>query len=1068
MDLHRNLIGVNAPEGFVINPRTGRPVRADARIGRAVIAANDRALEIAGLRVPRGALRDQRPSRAIAGQVIVDYARFGRPRPAGAYRVQEYRTPAARTQTLAQFAQTIIAASSEVENLRGVVVRFVDEVGNIIRRTLHPTNAVSLINELDALQRTGVRAPESGSDPIHESFIIDTSGFEIGSVTFPAGAALKLTGVSKGAGRKHPHFKLTDFSGKARDGDCLFAVLRAVAKGHGLAVPKERNNSIRVELGIPPGPIEATHGNIEALAVKFGLRVRVITGMVAAPDSERVFDDSPARLTGRNLCTGPAPSPNVIAVGGAENAPDCDVYLAENHYEFISRVLEPIPVCPITGDIIEADDRRTSAAIQRRVAQQGRTWYAQRKAPAEPKRRDYTERIIVFDYETTCDHLGTLEPYALGYLVLDPADGDDFAARAGEVAQIIRRRGENRYAVTAPLLDELANAAPDVRYTLVSFNGARFDHYLLAQAANNRGVLSSVFATTSGGIRALTIGRHQTLDLAKLAPAMSLASACRGFRTSPSKMDGFSHVDVQREANAGRLYEWLDENRGQLAEYLGRDVLSTASLFVKLTKTLTAITGKPCYGDGAIGTIGGHAWALMSEKCSLPERVSTHEIDKTIRSAIVGGRVQCYGTERRIEEKRLHMVDFASLYPTAMAAVDKADSVFPADELWGVYPSGRENSEPTHVKTWTQGEVGIYRTTIHEQPPGLPNVLPRRGETLEWDYRGEFECWATHIDLALITRHGGRVTVHEGYTWPVHRKGLFRPFIAELAAGKDEQDRLAAANNPEANPALRMVLKLLMNSASGKCCQNNYDDVVELATGSSAQLAVENKMDRTKPITYVPLGGETCIIIGKKIDEKIYKKTAKPSILAVLIYAYSRALVWRTLCQHNVIYSDTDSGLFRPADYKRLREQFPQLDPTGRAKQLGDLEEELHDHARAVAFTLAPKDYAVFLFDEGGTVPRADSKIRLKGVNQRCDRLIISEEVAEELGEASTNELFDAFHERSLARSKPLADITTAFEFYERRAAGETTRVLSSQLVRSFRNPDSPLELTQRFLVKNL
>lgn len=1068
--MRRNIIGVNAPDGFVVNPRTGRPVRADGRIGRAVLAEHDRALEAAGQRVPRGAIRRQRPQRAIPGPVIVDYARFGQPRPAGAYRVQEFRSAAGRAQTLAEFAQSVIATTAQVENVRGVVVRFVDDDGNVIRRTLHPTNAVALINELDALQRTGVRAPEALSDPVYEGFIIDTSGFEIGSVTFPAGAALKLTGVSKGAGRKHPHFKLTDFSGKARDGDCLFAVLRAVAKGHGLPVPKERNNSIRVELGIPPGPIEATHGNIDALAVKFGLRVRVITGMAAPPDSERVFDDSPARLTGRNLCTGPAPTPNVIAAGGAEDAPECDVYLADNHYEFLSRILEPIPVCAITGDIIDADDKRTSAAIQRRVAQQGRTWHAQRKTPAEPKRREYQERVIVFDYETTCDHIGTLEPYALGYLVLDPAaDGDDFAARAGEVTQVIRRRGENRYAVSAPMLDELANAPPDVRYTMVSFNGSRFDHYLLAQAANNRGVLSSVFATGSGGIRALTIGRHQTLDLAKLAPAMSLASACRGFKTSPSKMDGFSHVEVQREANAGRLYEWLDENRGQLSEYLGRDVLSTASLFMKLTKTLTAITGKPCYGDGAIGTIGGHAWALMVEKCPLPGRVSTHDLDKTIRSAIVGGRVQCYGAERRIEEKRLHMVDFASLYPTAMAAVDKADSVFPSDEMWGVYPSGRENSEPSRVETWTQGEVGIYRVTIHEQPAGLPNVLPRRTDTLEWNYRGEFECWATHIDLSLITKHGGRVTVHEGLTWPVHRKGLFRPFIAELAAGKDEQDRLAAAGDPEANPALRMVLKLLMNSASGKCCQNNYDDVVELATGSSAQLAVENKMDRSRPITYVPLGGETCIIIGKKLDEKVYKKSAKPSILAVLIYAYSRALVWRTLCQHNVLYSDTDSGLFRPADYKRLREQFPQLDPTGRAKQLGDLEEELHDHTRAVAYTIAPKDYAVFLFDEGGTVPRADSKIRLKGVNQRCDRLIVSEEAAEELGDASTIEQqFEAFHEESLARSKPLADIGTALEFYERRSTGEKTQVLSSQLVRSFRDPDSPLELVQRFLIKTL
>lgn len=1067
--LQRNLIGFNAPAGFVINPATGRPVIATGRIGRAVIVANDRALEAAGQRIPRGVIGRARAPQAIPGAVIVDYARFGVARPAGAYRLQEYAAAGGRAQTLAEFARGIIGAVARVENVRGVVIRFADENGDIVRRTLHPVNAAALINELDKLQRVGVTENAPDSDVVPIGFIIDTSGFEIGSVTFPAGAALKFTGISKGAGRKHPHFKLTEFAGKAAHGDCLFAVLRAVAREYKLDVPKERNGSLRVELGIPPGPIEATHGNINALAERFGLHVRVITGMVAAPDNEREFDDSPARLTGRNLCTGPAPMPNVIAFGGAEDAPECDVYLADNHYEYLSRILEPIPVCPITGDIIDVDDARTSAAIKRRVAQQGRTWYAQRKAAPEPKRREYDERVIVYDYETSTDRLGTLEPYALGFIVFDPENADDdFAPCVGEVTQVIRRRNENRYAVTAPLLDELANAPPDVRYTLVSFNGARFDHYLLAQAANNRGMLSGVFATGSGGIRSLTIGRHQTLDLAKLAPAMSLASACKGFKTSPSKMEGFSHVDIQREANAGRLYEWLDNNRGQLSEYLGRDVLSTASLFMKLTKTLTSITNCPCYGAKAVGTIGGHAWALMFEKCSLPCRVSTHELDKTIRSAIVGGRVQCYGTEKRIEAPRLHMVDFASLYPTAMAAVPKADSVFPADELWGVYPSGRENSEPERVQTWSPGEVGIYRVTIHEQPPGLPNVLPRRGETLEWDFRGEFECWATHIDISLITKHGGRITVHEGLVWPINRKGLFSPFIHELAAGKDEQDRLVAAGDARANPALRMVLKLLMNSASGKCCQNNYDEVVELATGSAAQLAVENKMDRAQPITYVPLGGETCIIIGKKPDEKVYKRSAKPSILAVLIYAYSRALVWRTLCQHNVLYSDTDSGLFRPADYERLRAQFPQLDPTGRAKELGDLEEELHEHARAVAYPLAAKDYAVFLFDENSNVPRSDSKIRLKGVNQRCDRLIVNEQAASELADCSQIEQFEAYNENSLARSRPISDIATALEFYERRSSGEQVQVFTSQIVRSFRDPDAPFELTQRYLIKNI
>ena len=1116
--------------GKILNPATGKMVLASGRAGKAVIAAHAATLVDLGVNIPRGVV--PRAAAAVGPIEPGPVTRAGVNRMVGAYRAQQW-LPARPATTLAEFAKQIAVVASKVPGYRQTVVIFHDREDYRIRRTIHGSSIPHIIAELERLQEG--RQGQAGSDMISEGYVLDTSVFEVGSVIAPAGGAYKFTGISKAAGRSHPHFKLMDFSGKAAPGDCLLAVLRAVGRAAGNPVPKQRNESVRAMCGIPPGNIAATLENMEALGELFRLHIRVVIAMAVPADYYRDFDDDRHRDDPHRCST--HAEPVVLASGGSGLYPTCDVYLDAEHYEYIAHYLT-VRTCPITGDIISADKPPTLEETRRRVLEQGRRWWGiVKETPAAPKVPALKTRIIVYDYETVYTASGLLEPYALGYMMYDPHDmldskepgHGDFSGQAPHVVQIIRRPGESAFAVTAPLLDLIAAAEPDIAYTLVSFNGSRFDHFILAAAAHQRGCLKSVFATPGGGLRSVSIGRHTTLDLAKLLPAMSLADACRGFQTSPRKVEGFSHKVVQAAYDEGRLYDWLAENRKQLSEYLDGDVLSAASLCVKATTAISELSGKHCYGTEAIGTIGGHAWAHMSSVCALPKPVKEHRLDLIIRSAIVGGRVQVYG-ERVIDEgEQLRMVDFASLYPTAMAAAKKAASVFAPDELWGVYPdncsrtaSPTHSGEPDHVAGWVDGVIGLYRVTIHEQPPNKPNVLPRRveGEPLDWAYRGEFDTWATHIDIHLIRRGGGSCTIHEGYVWRNFRRGLFKPFIEPLAAAKDQQDKLMAANDPEANPALRMALKLLMNSASGKCCQGNYDDEVVLATGSAAQLAAELKMDQDKPRTWIPLGGETCIIVGKKPGDRVYKKSAKPSILAVLIYAYSRALVWRTLCQHNVLYSDTDSGLFRLEDYEALRKEFPQLDPTGRHKELGDLEQELPDHASAEAYLLAPKDYAVICRDKDGKAS-SKSKMRIKGVCLSRDYHVTDPKLAEFISRAPLPEQTAAYNTESPERLRSTEDVVAVMEaratasqansveqlaqllcggppteqpayyasqpaggppaglarlsdtenmvaFMKARAAGESATVLTSQIERSYRDEQTPFSLRQRFMIKKL
>ena len=808
-----------------------------------------------------------------------------------------------------------------------------------------------------------------------------------------------------------------------------------------------------------------------ALAKEFGLHIMITTGMEATPDADREFDDNPDRGSNRNQCIGVEVFPQIIAEGGDDSLPECLIYVDQGHYWFVRKILEPITTCPITGDIIDPAKPRTAREVRARVLAQGRDWYGDavpRPLQVENKRRVYKNRVIVFDYETVYTSKGRLEPYALGYYIFDPdTSGDDFAPikEAAGARLLFCRDQEHWSALTGPLLDELVNAPDDVQYTLVSFNGCRFDHFLLAAAAHERGLLStnSVFATDAG-IRSLRIGRHTTLDLAKIVTGTSLDKACESFSTSPKKVKGFSHLIPQRASERGELQKWLQENRAELADYLSGDVLSLASLYVKLRAAIRVIDPTAdIAGSSAIQTAGSLAWRLMTSTCAIPDAASSREIDQEVRGAITGGRVQVYDSVDdkpvTVSGEQLRMVDFVSLYPTVMAAVDKAQACFEDRHGWGLFPSGKDNGDPIKVNEYRPGVVGVYHVTVHSQP--TPNVLPKRGETLDWSFRGEFDTQATHCDIELIREAGGSVTVHKGLIWPVARRDLFRPFILGLAQKKNDQDALKKAKSPNYNPALRELYKLLMNSASGKCAQQNFEDCVELAVGSKAQLAAENRMSHEHPVKWVPIGGEACLLLGKKPAAKVYnKKAAKPSVLAVLIYSYSRALLYRTLLQHNCLYSDTDSGVFRVKDYEALRTAFPALNPDGRAKDLGDLEEELGPHTTARGYFLAPKDYAVFLIGEDGKTLSA--KLRMKGVNQRSDRLVICP--PEEINKLTLVERADEYNAAVSERTCALADDPE--QFFRRRADGETLSVLCSQLTRTFKEDDKPFALEQRFLVK--
>ena len=1005
--------------------------------------------------------------------------------------------------TIHEFAERIHRANLGVP--AGAIVfatrvRFHDEDdANVVFRMVHGT-ANEIADQLGRLQHGQISDQKSLSDPldiVQLGFVLDPAWFQITYKIVPRVAGLK-TGLRCWRGIDHPHFNLTDFAAETKNDNCLFATLRAIASMYGLALPSDRPDKLRATLAIPAGPIAPTLATLEKLAPIYGLRIRAISGVSAPNDSARVYSDNQHRSEGRNRCAS-AWSLDVYAEAGAADAPRADIYVDSvlNHCFHISS-LKDIHVCPVTGDVLlvgadGAPIQLTDQERRRRVIAQGRKWFA--KTVAIKAKRVLRERVIVFDYETTFNReTGELEPYALGWLEFDPAkppmvNGEiDFTALRASVNITVLNDGNTPGQITESLIEYIEAVPQDVRITLVGFNNSRFDNYLLASALARAEALNGVFAT-SGGLRNISTGplddrfRHTTLDLAKLVPGSSLADCCEGFKCLPRKVEGFSHRIPQNASAAGRLRSWITESSNELLNYLEGDVLATACLFSKLAKAFDELTKGTVkiIGNGAITTAGGAAWSYLNTRLAeagspMPAAVADHELDNHIRSAIIGGRTQLYAGVPQEFNEPLRMIDFASLYPTVMAAPARVCGLFDESVGWGLYP---DEAEPEAVTAYAPGVVGIYTVRIKAQP-ALTIIPQRRADApLNWAPSEEFVANITHCDVALLLQHGADIEIINGYIWRKSTRGKFAHFIEPLAAEKDRQDTLKAAKSPEYNAPLRELCKLLQNSASGKMCQKNFDELCILArTEAEKQAAISKFADL--PSVEVNIVGSTVLMFGKKPASKIYRPTrAKPSIMAVLIYSYARSLLYRVMAGRNPIYGDTDSICLRQADYEAMREEFPMLDPEnatregGAGKRMGDLEEELGDYASCRAYFIQAKEYAIILSDAAGKQLKK-SKLRSKGVcirPGRADRIILDniDDNFIALSAASLAERDDEFNRAADAidaRTFPIDEHLD--EYFRARVASQPVHVLCGQIQRLHRDAKHPFTLRQRYIVKTI
>lgn len=957
------------------------------------------------------------------------WAPVGRMRRNGAFREQVYVSPA--DNSYEEFVAEVERRMAD-PNIVQVIVRYTYGVDDVYHKTVSRLPGRGSASQ--QIARFETRTTVLQSDAAIDEADLDTRWMKVGR------RERKQAGAS---GSKDYKVLMTNLytmrDYKCADGDCVFACIRAVAPKNA-----KKNKTIRRELDLGQGAI--SFQDLEAVARYFKVGVKVY---IEATDVVEAFDDETEnRFTGAHIhrC--------VWTVEPREGEPTANLHYAPGHFSHITEFKE-IPAtahCPITGDY-KAD--YTIGQIKERLREQGRRYIE--LTEREKTHTEYDTRVLVFDFETVWDpeRGDELRPYAVAWYDFDPAADEISGKLESEVKYSF---GLDKCA--HDLLDYIADAPPDVKYILAGFNSSRFDNYLLARAAQCREMLTRVFAT-GNTLRGVWMGRHEALDIARLCPGATLKQCCMNFKTDPVKVDGFDHTLVQEEFLKGNLTEWAEDNREKLEHYVKCDVLSTASLFVKLSVALKELIGVDVLKGEAL-TIGGAAWTAYERSAKKEGRVKfpapTEEIDAFFRKAIVGGRVQNFKKSGHTVRGKLRMIDVASLYPTVMYG--KNSHLMPPALKYGRFPKGA----PTATEVYMPNKIGFYNVRVKRQP--ARNVLPKRLEDgrLDWRFAGEFDTIASQCSIELIRRHGGEVEVGGGYYFPGEDDRAFHTFLEPIFAAKDEEDRLAAAKDPKANASRRNIAKLLMNSLSGKTAQRNFDERVVLATGSAKQLSEEAKM-RDGVATWIPLCGHTCILVGLKPLEKVYNpRTAKPSYMAALIYEYSRAYMYELLLsKYDVQYMDTDSAVLTAEEYDSFRRDYPELDFKGekRPKQLGDLEEELGHPDDASAILLGPKEYLIYNHS------KKDAKARLKGVNLGRDRLLRDEVVPSvRAGVLGAPPLGGTLAVHRLYEVTPLA---TPLGLFEALAAGRKQRLLCSQIQRSLVSREGGLfSLRQRYLVKTL
>lgn len=521
-------------------------------------------------------------------------------------------------------------------------------------------------------------------------------------------------------------------------------------------------------------------------------------------------------------------------------------------------------------------------------------------------RDNTTGSYVFYDFETYMDPRTFIAtPYAMSYCVVN--DGIQISSGCITKSSITEKDTQDFY---TGVYNFFISHIEFGIVRLIGFNNGAFDDYILIDILSmfNK-KLGKVLVDKTSKILSFHYKDMCSKDAYRFF-ITSLKQATKSFKCVTQKGE-FKHHIVQEHVDENTYETWFKENKEALIDYALRDVVSLKELYFKALNMFKHINQDLDMDRSlTLSQMSMSAFSRSIERSGKRLPILDKHEDDTIRQALIGGRCQIFDACDEYNHE-LQCIDVVSLYPYVM--INKK------------YPYIFEDSsyKPDSKKRWfkrcnrlIEGKIGIYETTIHDQPTDA--IIPMKHEdgTLNWTPELPFTRWIDSITLNCLRRHNGSFTVHKGYVFDLPMDYIFKDYLDPIMTQKMEQDRLKDQKDPAYNPAMRECLKLLMNSLSGKMGQRPI--VSEKTICDSGVMADELAKKYGDSASFIPIRDKLFIVEGDINEHNIRVKS--PTILAIMIYAYAREYMYDNFITkvHYKYGMDTDSLFLRSSEIHRI------------------------------------------------------------------------------------------------------------------------------------------------------
>jgi hypothetical protein len=355
------------------------------------------------------------------------------------------------------------------------------------------------------------------------------------------------------------------------------------------------------------------------------------------------------------------------------------------------------------------------------------------------------------------------------------------------------------------------------------------------------------------------------------------------------------------------------------------------------------------------------------------------------------------------------------------------------------------------------GKAGIYRVKVLKQP--TVNVVPlKKDSAYNWAFREGFEASVGNVSLEDVKAHGGKFRIIDGTYWPKSRD-IFSAYIRPLYEVKKQQDYYLETGDKRYNPSLRNIVKLLLNSLSGKVIQRTYTELTKIIETKKQWDSFRKRIDLTKK-HQIMVQNNTAYVVGTLKEDEIRRDI--PIIWGVMIYEYARSYMYNQVYTKipGIIYTETDSYV---APY-RIIEKDVKKRPHMYGPNMGQFTLKYHEKKEVVETVVkgvnGRKDKVV---KETITTPLEtycipiakkcaclyDSKTKkilkatFKGVNQKGDKVVTEKEYK---SLKTDREKFEFYHDET--KGTPVG-LSTYLKLVE----GKKLTIMCGQLTRRLR-PD--------------